>query len=344
MKVISFDIGIKNMAYCVFILDVSNSSIIVQDWRVINLMDAVTGQDPSSAKPICGYAKKVSKNLSKKILKESVNKTTVQEICGHKAQYAKMDQHYCAKHARLLVLETGHQYILPDKSISIPSLKKLSKTSLIELCKTWSIDEYQESSIKPLLLDHIIKWFSARVFEPLSTEKRKTASETDLITIGRNMKTQLQSSFEMQGATHVIMENQISPLAGRMKTIQGMLAQYFIMQDPSPHIEFISSANKLKDFLPTVENRVLVNRSVESSNGPICQDDTKTLRQIYTQHKSDAVSFCRQLLQANPDLGTWTLENTSKKDDLADCFLQGIWYLKHIKYIMCADNLKINLV
>jgi len=35
-----------------------------------------------------------------------------------------------------------------------------------------------------------------------------------------------------------------------MKTIQGMLAQYFIMRgQPNIVIEFVSSSNKLKDFV-----------------------------------------------------------------------------------------------
>lgn len=37
-------------------------------------------------------------------------------------------------------------------------------------------------------------------------------------------------------------------------------------------------------------------------------------------------------------------EKSKKRDDLADCFLQGIWYLKHNKIIHYADNLKINSV
>ena len=45
----------------------------------------------------------------------------------------------------------------------------------------------------------------------------------------------------------VIIENQISPIANRMKTVQGMLSQYFLMSNDKLDIEFISSINKLKD-------------------------------------------------------------------------------------------------
>lgn len=37
MKLISFDIGIKNMAFCIF--TVESNTVKVQDWGILNLMD-----------------------------------------------------------------------------------------------------------------------------------------------------------------------------------------------------------------------------------------------------------------------------------------------------------------
>ena len=37
MKLISFDVGIKNMAFCLFHLE--NQTLIVQDWGILNLME-----------------------------------------------------------------------------------------------------------------------------------------------------------------------------------------------------------------------------------------------------------------------------------------------------------------
>jgi len=344
MKLISFDIGIKNMAYCVFVLDTSSSQmIIVQDWKVINIMDPIEDFRLVCDRPLKSKTKPKQKPKPKKgsidglvdELSGSNEPTSVS--CGRKATLEKSGTYYCAKHAKELAdaSTTDHAYILPDVSLSPTSLKKLSKEALLGLCTTWSILNVQNFN-KPDLLNHVMQWFNERCFRPILNKKTISAKETDLITLGRNMKIQLQSIVELEGATHVIMENQISPLAGRMKTIQGMLAQYYIMQDPSPYIEFISSMNKLKDFVKPLENKVVVRNTDK--------DDKKTDRQIYAKHKTDGVAICREMLNANPELGSWTLDAMSKKDDLADCFLQGIWYLKHRKYIMCAENLKINLV
>jgi hypothetical protein len=107
-----------------------------------------------------------------------------------------------------------------------------------------------------------------------------------------------------------------------MKTIQGMLAQYFIMINDNIHIEFISSANKLKQM-----NKIPVNHS-EIQN-TFREPDTEIKQNaIYKQHKIDGVTLCSRFLDANPFYQMWKhVLETKKKDDLADCFLQGIWYM-----------------
>ena len=59
----------------------------------------------------------------------------------------------------------------------------------------------------------------------------------------------------------------------------------------------------------------------------------------------DGIEICKHILGQNPCLGkSPDVLNVSKKDDLADSFLQGIWYLKRDNIITYADDLKINCV
>ena len=88
--------------------------------------------------------------------------------------------------------------------------------------------------------------------EPIVNVKK--ASEIDLIDIGKNMKIELDK-FNFNEIEHIVIENQLSPLASRMKTIQGMLAQYFIMKYEGKEIHFVSSANKLKQFEDKNKNK-----------------------------------------------------------------------------------------
>jgi hypothetical protein len=82
-----------------------------------------------------------------------------------------------------------------------------------------------------------------------------------------------------------------------------MIAQYFIMKYV-PCIEFISAANKLKMFM------------------------TKK-KTTYTERKIESVEVTKNLLETLPQFNEYKgyLDKNKKKDDLADCFLQGIYYL-----------------
>jgi hypothetical protein len=204
-------------------------------------------------------------------------------------------------------------------------LKKQRVEELLKICGEFSIVTTQENGqklIKKTILEKMDSFFETKCYQPIIPKKEQNASTLDLITIGRNMKTRLDLVNNLDEITHVIMENQISPIASRMKTIQGMLAQYFIMKFESQQslsIEFVSSSNKLKGL-----------------------DTGLKTNDTYKQHKIDGVYHCLKFLGQNPALKSWETqwENpifAKKKDDLADCFLQGIWYLKH-KNIIQTDS------
>ena len=301
MRSISFDIGIKNMAYC--ILDIS-SHLIIKDWAVLNLM---------AAEPIVQVCTCTTSNKSKK--------NPMVKPCLKLAKYSKNGQYYCDKHAKA---ET--QFMIPQKQFLASNLKKQKVQELIHLGKEHGLENMAHLK-KDKIVEVLASYFEGRCFQHIVAVKSKTAGETDLIQIGRNMKDQLDRIDGIATIQYVVIENQISPIANRMKTIQGMLAQYFIMKVPDCHIEFVSSSHKLKQFTQVSENKLTTNS--------------------YKQNKADGIHYCTKLLEKNAELGGSQLFDTSltkKKDDLADCFLQGLWYLKHKNIITYADDLKINIV
>jgi hypothetical protein len=196
--------------------------------------------------------------------------------------------------------------------------------------KKLNIFNDSENLRKPDLLEKIHKFYQEKCFIPIINKKKKSANDTDLIMIGKNMKTLLNEVDGMNEITHVIIENQISPIANRMKTIQGMLAQYFIMKNSDIHIEFISSANKLRSFEPIEKiDKKLENVFIENNREP----KEKSQNGVYKKHKIDGVLKCSQLLEKNQEFKKWIhVLETKKKDDLADCFLQGIWYINKNGY------------
>ena len=122
------------------------------------------------------------------------------------------------------------------------------------------------------------------------------------------LKTQFERLFKNISLDRVIIENQIGPLANRMKTIQGMVMQHFIERD-IPIIEEIAASNKLKEFL---------------------QPHQKT---TYHERKKIGIQITRDKINNNPSIASWKEHffTHKKKDDLADSFLQGLWYLKSVK-------------
>jgi hypothetical protein len=66
----------------------------------------------------------------------------------------------------------------------------------------------------------------------------------------------------------------------------------------------------------------------------------------YKDHKRDGIAFCRDFMTKNEGLRTHqdVFDASAKKDDLADCFLQGIYYLKREKLITYSEDLEIKVV
>ena len=134
----------------------------------------------------------------------------------------------------------------------------------------------------------------------------KKAADVNLYNIGKNIKTHFDKLFSEEVCIdYVIIENQIGPLAIRMKTIQGMLVQYFVMCPVNvKNVEFISASNKLKD----------------------CDIKDKS---SYGDRKKLGIAKCLETITTNSNF-TSKLEYFNahkKKDDLADSFLQGLWFL-----------------
>lgn len=306
MKLISYDVGIKNMAYVVF--DLTENKMEIVDWDVLNLMESLLVPPKTCVFELPQKKRGLLENSPK--------------ICGKKAQYTKNDLCFCNIHAKKIV--KSKSYLFPE-DVKTADLKKMPLEKLHALGKSWSIfDEASCPKTKKESLEHMFNHLDTWLLEKIKMKKEK-AGDVDLVTLGYSLKRLLETKETMDGITHVIIENQISPIATRMKTLQGMLAQYYIMKDSTDSLvlEFISSSNKLKH---------LVKKDTEENS--------------YKQHKVDSIHFCKKFLESNKEsMGNWsTVLDTTKKDDLADCFLQGLYYLKLRKLITYAEDLKINCI
>ena len=371
--IISFDIGIKNMCYC--ILQPQPFTII--DWNILNLME-----DPETFQqtviPLCstairsnfptnsyGRSQKNSfssvRSVDEKMNEIKGNNNSHMNLhsqsCTKKAKYFKQGSsdttlYYCQKHAKM------SNYFLPSKQFTKGFLNKMKKPDLITYChsKLLFVDSISKEPLdmlsKPDLVKSALYYLKNNSLVSISEKdpklpQKKVSGNTDLVEIGWNMKKHLDKIPEstLKNIKYVIIENQISPIANRMKTIQGMLAQYFMMRCGSRiSIEFVSSKNKLKIW----KNNGCSNdrrRTTEGSshkNYYLQENEEKkpeispmiTEKQKYKQNKNDAIAYCNDILDKNENLKKewgWTMKMV-KKDDYADCFLQGYWFMNELPH------------
>lgn len=161
---------------------------------------------------------------------------------------------------------------------------------------------------------NILEW---KVMDITNQPKHNTKKKkNDLISLGRNLKLEmdiLMATIALLTLKDnnppnflILLENQIAPKASNMKSIQCMVMQYFIdVCDESAEIKFVSSKIKSSLFI------------MDKPSSPL----------TYAQRKRKAVETCGEMIKATSWNPLFTAKKT-KKDDLADCYLQAVAYMQ----------------
>jgi hypothetical protein len=310
MKLLSIDVGIKNLSFCLFNIDTTNKTII--SWDNINLTEKETALCCFIENQTASASASASKN-SKKKSKEPTNNTS----CGKLAKFRHNEACYCLKHAKKI-----DNVMITPADLKLSTIKKKKVADVIALCKKYFIQvpEYNKILKKQDYLDAIEQFVTNKCFQPI--EGVANAGKVDLVTIGKNIQHRFDNLFN-ESLDKIIIENQIGPLANKMKTIQGMLSQYFIMKNNNISIEFISATNKIKG----IELPNNTNDEIKDSTGKKDIGDKKE----YKKRKKLGIETCLHIINNQENFSNWKnfVEKHSKKDDLSDCFLQGIWYINN---------------
>ena len=246
MKILSFDIGIKNLAYCL----VDDTKLY--DWNVINLL-----------------ADDCNCNIND---------------CKHNVFYIYNNLKFCKKHI-------NKNLFLFKKDYLITNIRKKSNRDILKLLKEYNLDQGKKKEDNVNILKN---YYENNSYKP---HKKQNCKTVDLINIGKNLITIFDNLFQNDDYDIVLIENQIGPLANRMKTLQGMLTQYFLIK--KKEVKYISSQNKLKLI------------------------DTKGKN--YKQRKQIAIDYVPCILEklVVEDNMNDIFKKSKKKDDLSDCLLQA---------------------
>jgi len=316
MIICSIDVGIKNLSFCLFeIEEEDKEQIKILEWSIIDLSE--------------------KHNISCSCIDKN-------GLCGKNAKYFKNGIYYCLKHSK------KEKYILPTNELKLSYLKKQKLINLIELAIKYNINSFSETKInlnnikKQELLDLFANYSLNNCYEIV---EKVNATKVDLVNIGKNIQYKFDNILEkyIQKLNIIIIENQIGPIANKMKTIQGMIAQYFIMKNNNIKIEFINASNKLKDILN--ENKykeklkeIKTNENENEKNEENILEYEEKIETIEKEGKTDykmrkkiSISCTLELLNNDNRFNNWIdiLQKSKKKDDLCDCFLQGLYFIKY---------------
>ena len=270
MKILSIDVGIKNLAFCLLEYD---KDIVIHKWNSIN---------------ICEDEKKVCKEIKKK------SKTA----CLKNAKYHKNGKFYCKIHAK------NSKFFIPTVETNL-ILKKIKKKRISNKLLNQYMNTYlPESNIKnkedkiKKLREHLENTY-------LENVEKININELNMIDCGIFLKKRLDEHFKEEKIDLVLIENQIGPLALRMKMLQGMITQHFI-ENKLTNNKFISASNKLKGL-------------------------TEKKKLTYSERKKLGIKMTRKIINENNFLNKLIeiFDKHRKKDDLADSFLQARWYIKN---------------
>lgn len=269
MKILSIDVGIKNLAFC--LLENFENTYFIKEWDVINLCKKKI--------MICKQKKKNGKE------------------CLHKAKFKKNGICYCKTHAKNTdYLIPTNNYILFKKKINKHKIKTLQ-----EFCYKNNI-EMEKKEKKDDLKNKITNFFTENC---LDSVKKVNTNNMNMIECGILLKECLDETLGGKEIDLILIENQIGPIALRMKMLQGMITQYFI-QNNITNIVFVNASNKLKVFLGKKKTS-------------------------YSERKKLGIIKTKEILVNSFENKDWISHfiKHSKKDDLADSFLQVLWYINN---------------
>jgi hypothetical protein len=128
MKIISIDVGIKNLSYCLFENNIDNKleNFIITKWDIINLLEKEVS--------LCSC-----------------------ENCFAEAKYIKQNKLYCLKHAKKTI------FLIPTKQLNPSFLKKQNLENLIKIANELCIEESHLLK-KKKIIGNFIRIFRKKLF------------------------------------------------------------------------------------------------------------------------------------------------------------------------------------
>jgi hypothetical protein len=345
MKVISWDVGIKNLAYC--ILEKTDQEYKIKEWDSINLLEEkdykctqnlLTRKKNAKVKVCnkkarfvginkkkkkiyyCGNHKVNHDTILEKAKKRLLKKTTkivFQDMCD----YDLSNGNQCIKTVRNQC--GGKKYChIHIKKVTKDNNTKINNYLCCYETKKNTCGKYATYKIKDnsYCEKHKDKIISLKEKEyQVNIVTKKSSMREKLSLIAGNMYKKLNTLPNILQVDQVLIESQPTNINPAMKTVGAVLFGYFIMKGVTEKEITKSTIKEVKFISPTNKLRVDQNKTlaiVKSSKGATKYKLTKKLGIEYTN-----------ILLSTEQKWKEHLSSYKKKDDLCDAFLQGYYYM-----------------
>jgi|UniRef100_A0A6C0ECV1 hypothetical protein len=313
--ILSFDVGVVNLSYCLLTKNTFDNNKLnwdIIEWNNIDLTNR------NNEKCHCGlkafytntinnkifyYCKKHSKNLNLNI--ESF------EDCFDKClNNKKSDNSYKCCH----ILKSKDNTKYCDKYAQYKQKNHLNSDSAIE--PNIDNNKYYCTIHAKSYITNKTKLLDLKNF------KIKNSSCLNFDDLKYKLIMELENRPSLLLANYVVIENQPSFKNPRMKSIASTIYDYYLIRGIIDKSRIKSNINQVKFMSPSNKLKLADNND---TNEIIKVKKTDNDAKTYKLTKSLGIKYCTDLIK---HLSEWLsyFEKHKKKDDLADSFLQGVYF------------------
>lgn len=305
--ILSFDVGVIHLAYCLMTKKefIKSDGTKKLDWHILdwNNID-LTNRDEQKCH--CGAKAKLSNMVSGslkyycKIHSKKVD--TIQDFDVWAKTCPNKKSNKCEYQLKKL-----DNVIYCDKSASY---YRTINEETCYMCTTHAKQNYKSEC----------KSSQLKLF------KLKSSTTLNFDDVKYSLIMELENKSNLLISDYVVIENQPSFKNPRMKSIATTLYDYYLMRGIIDKVKTKSNISQVKFMAPSNKLKLTNVDDAKQLIKVKGTDDTKT----YKLTKSLAIKYC---LELTTHLESWQKHFNShkKKDDLADAFLQGVYfYINHM--------------
>lgn len=313
--ILSWDVGIKNLAYCL-IRKNDNENFEILKWGVINLI--------TDDQQKCEFELRTG------------------GICQEIAKYCV----YHKDKEPLFNNSTGTLFACSrHKEKSIPIVKnikdennkkkKIVKKQIEDESKCQLLCSYNCSNNVTHVLGNDIKCWCDVHYEKKGESFLKkihakkvsvtSCSKQPIQSLAEKLFSILDKEFDgFINASEVLIENQPTLKNPKMKTLSAILYSYFVLRGISDKEKTGSKITEVRFVSPS--NKLKVNSNVTDSllNKEKSKMTSDVGKNVYKLTKTLGIKYCKALISESDNK---IIDQVKKKDDMCDAFLQGFQYL-----------------